>query len=1148
MRFEELVLERYGAFTDRVLTFDPSARLHVVLGANEAGKTSALAAIGDLLFGFGKRTPYDFQHEGKTLRLAARLRLSDGAALAFRRRKGDKNTILDADDKPLGDDLLAPLLGAVSRETFFCEFGLTSRALREGGEALLEAGGRLSETLAASSARLSALSRLRARLDTEAEALFGARRAAGKAFYAAEDRYKEADRRLRDAIVTPEALKAAQAAEAEATTRGEALRAEIERIGREQARLRRAQSVGPSLRALDVARAESAGLADLPRIDAGTARGWRDALAAQAATLEALAESDAQDAEDKAAIAALAIDEPLLASEATIGAAREKLGAVRKAEEDLPARRGERRAAEAALTQAAQALGLASRAALVAAAPGDLQLAAAREALEARKNAGTALADAQRRLAEAQREAARLAAEAPAHAADPAPLLLRFEAFADIPVDADALRRDAAALANEQRALAEDAARLDPAVADLDDLARRPLPDLSRIEAARGAWNALAEAEQRAGADRAAAAAALTKIDKEIAALSREGAAATRDDLAAARDARDDAADGLEATLDGEAVARRARFAALTAADRALDATTDLLLGASDRAARLSAARDRLGEARVAAETAQAAGAATTQRRAQTEADWAALWAPGGVSPRSPEAMAGWTERVTQLLTRRRRLAERRAAMAALTEKLEAQRAPLAALAQALGDSAEPALPIETLHRVTRAALEKLRDAWAAARKDAALREAAGTALARARDDCDGLTATLDGLAGNWRTAMASIGAGEAASPAQADAALAVWREYRAQKQEFDQLDHRIGAMEEDIAAFSAEVAGLVAGAAPDLAGAPPRAALDTLTRRLNDARAAAQRRATLLETVQKRALARATLAKKAERAAATLEQARATLALPAEAPLEPALDRLDRRTALEADIARRLAELPAIGDGLDEATLRAEREGLDPALLPTALDRLEIEQKQALDDYGHARAACAEARRLGETLTEGRDAESAAREKTEAEAELLAVTERWLERAAAARLAARAIERHRAAVEDPLLARASELFSIATAGAFTRLVADWDDGDSPRLAGERPGGGRTPVDGMSEGARDQLFLSLRLALLELRAAEPLPFVGDDLLASFDEERVARALGLFADFGTRRQVVLFTHHRHVADIAEMMAGTQIIGL
>ena len=63
MRLIRLALERYGAFTDRTVEFRPDARLHVVLGANEAGKSTALAAVTDLLFGFGKSTPYAFLHD-----------------------------------------------------------------------------------------------------------------------------------------------------------------------------------------------------------------------------------------------------------------------------------------------------------------------------------------------------------------------------------------------------------------------------------------------------------------------------------------------------------------------------------------------------------------------------------------------------------------------------------------------------------------------------------------------------------------------------------------------------------------------------------------------------------------------------------------------------------------------------------------------------------------------------------------------------------------------------------------------------------------------------------------------------------------------------------------------------------------------------
>ena len=51
MRLLELDLERYGPFTGKRLAFRPDARLHVVHGPNEAGKSCSLAAVTDLFFG-----------------------------------------------------------------------------------------------------------------------------------------------------------------------------------------------------------------------------------------------------------------------------------------------------------------------------------------------------------------------------------------------------------------------------------------------------------------------------------------------------------------------------------------------------------------------------------------------------------------------------------------------------------------------------------------------------------------------------------------------------------------------------------------------------------------------------------------------------------------------------------------------------------------------------------------------------------------------------------------------------------------------------------------------------------------------------------------------------------------------------------------
>jgi uncharacterized protein YhaN len=46
-----------------------------------------------------------------------------------------------------------------------------------------------------------------------------------------------------------------------------------------------------------------------------------------------------------------------------------------------------------------------------------------------------------------------------------------------------------------------------------------------------------------------------------------------------------------------------------------------------------------------------------------------------------------------------------------------------------------------------------------------------------------------------------------------------------------------------------------------------------------------------------------------------------------------------------------------------------------------------------------------------------------------------------------------------------------------------------------------------------------------------------MPFIGDDLLTSFDDERTLAGLRLLVAAGKHRQIILFTHHKHVVDLA-----------
>jgi uncharacterized protein YhaN len=154
--------------------------------------------------------------------------------------------------------------------------------------------------------------------------------------------------------------------------------------------------------------------------------------------------------------------------------------------------------------------------------------------------------------------------------------------------------------------------------------------------------------------------------------------------------------------------------------------------------------------------------------------------------------------------------------------------------------------------------------------------------------------------------------------------------------------------------------------------------------------------------------------------------------------------------------------------------------------------------------------------------------------------AQLRAALERYTTLKLAEAILRRGIGRYRDNNQGPILARASTLFSTLTAGSFARLEIDEDGDGRSALRAVRPDGRLVGVEGMSDGSHDQLYLALRLASLEswLRVHEPIPFVVDDILLNFDDVRATAALGALAALARQTQVLFFTHHRHLVELAQ----------
>ena len=151
-------------------------------------------------------------------------------------------------------------------------------------------------------------------------------------------------------------------------------------------------------------------------------------------------------------------------------------------------------------------------------------------------------------------------------------------------------------------------------------------------------------------------------------------------------------------------------------------------------------------------------------------------------------------------------------------------------------------------------------------------------------------------------------------------------------------------------------------------------------------------------------------------------------------------------------------------------------------------------------------------------------------------------LTERYIRLKLAVKILLDVIEKYRAENQDPVLQIASTLFKKITMESFHGLRTDVDDQGKAILIGVRADGSWVKVEGMSIGTRDQLYLALRLATLQWRLSfsEPMPFIVDDILINFDDDRSGATLEALADLAEKNQVILFTHHRRVVEIARSL--------
>ncbi|WP_294541855.1 AAA family ATPase [uncultured Rhodoblastus sp.] len=1145
MRILDLTLDCYGPFNGLRLQFDPLAKIHIVHGANEAGKSSALAAIGDLFYGAPRREKIGFLRP-KDLRLGATIKGRNGQILQFFRRRGDRNTLLDALGAALLDDALAPFLGAASRDIFHRAFGLDARGLREGANEMLRAEGEIGASLFAAASGLRNLIDLRASLEQEAEKIFDKSKAAHRSFYQALSRHDAARAEEKAATLSEATLKALREEIAQAGEKIAAIEEAERQAQAERLRLERLRKAAPILKTLAACREHLAGFDDLAGFSPEWARQWAALLEAEKAAGEQAAR--AREALEAARLESeeATFDAGLLARAEGIEDIVRASGAYEKSLADLPRRETAAREARQALIFRAQTCGLNGPEDLRAALPDAAALSRAEKTAARGRGLLERKAEQAQNLAEEERRFALLRAEQPAPTVDAATLREKLAAFGGVANWDESWRESALACAEKARLLAEKCARLTPAMTSLDLFAQNPSPDAARIEQAAQALDEL-EARERAARQQALAAdESLAAAQAQLRALERLGAVASFDALREARDHREAEWLFLRSLLDGQAAADPAVVGARAGQYEMLvgeaDRRADALLTDAARVAAAEAEREKIAAALEEQRRAGDALAVLARERAGQQAQWAQDWRASGIAANEPRKMMVWRKDADALLEDRESAARQQGKADEWRQRLAATQPGLEALASECGLASLP-LDGAALARRIEARIAEIAKAQEAAREARAKIADGPARIARIKERLDELTAEEAIWREEWQAALKILRLEEDATFDEAQARIVLWRALPGEVQDDDDKAQRVVAIANDIAEFERKLDALLALCARDLPSRPALAAVAQLRKNLTRAReqAALRERAerAMRDAAQKareseEALARAGAALQSFGEAAGFSGAPCVLA-----------ERLDSRELAAAALVAERGRLALVADGFDEAILAREAEDFHSDTARIRLSEIERQSEARKNEAREIHAGLRATEGQWLKLQQSMGAEAAILQRESARAEISEQSRRWAVLKLAALLVNAGLARARDRHKDPLIARAGALFSSLTQGRYAGLDQNYGEDDQSQLLALRAGDGeKLEIAALSEGARDQLYFALRLAFLDDYAAraEAPPFIVDDIFASFDESRVAAGLQALEQASGAIQPIVFTHHAHIVAIARQELG------
>ena len=1152
MRFIEFRMQEFGPFADHTLSLAGGMEgLHLIYGPNEAGKSSSLRGIEQFLFGIPHRKAEATIRSGQQPRLTATLRLSSGEELSVTRRKAQKETLRDGnDERVIPESELSRFCGNIDRKIFQTMFGLGHQTLIDGGLDLLRGQGEVGQLLFAAGAGLAHLRRVRAELREQAEELFLPR---GK---------KPRINQSLDAIsiarksIADEGNKSQEWVELDASLQKEKERSES--LIREWGELsQRAREIEHRRDAIPIAvrrrqiHAQLVELDNVVRLPDDFRDRYRSVATEREFLHRQLAALDKELHELAERRKTIVVEDDVLRRELEIEQCHLEHGSHQKAARDRRSLVDQK----SRLTDEATGL---------------LQQLRPGEELDTTDLTELTKAD-QAKLDKLFREHERLINLLEQKTAEVDGLhhrvkriereengIGKIEDVRELARTIERIRRlgdldrkriDLAdQWTRDETALRREIESWTPWSGSAEELIRLPLPTIEAIEDLEETGARLKERRANVDAKHQEMESRLKAINEERNRQSRATEAPSEEELLRLRAERDVGWKIVERVWrDHEKLSGVSGDVGEEYEKKVVDADlhADRLRREAEAVAHhasLVAQRENL---QASLSDVAAKQKVMDEELAAVIARWKQLWQPASIEPAGRREMKAWAKRALTAREAAHRLIDLNTAKIAIEEQYREYAESLTKALNGLkSPSAESDSTSRTLAELVDEGVEVLRqndERRALLGRLLKEREEAEANRHSAEAQLERIQKDFDAWQASWKDAAKLLSLPETSSPAEAAEVLRGYRELWVKLRERSELAKRIAEIDRDADEFARQVSSVAEQVAKDQLARPVTELVSVLYDRLKLAREASTKLGNVEEQIKTRDETRSGLQSRQEELEATLVILCTEAGAIDASELMQAIDRSDRRRALEKEEWSLDEQLTRLSDGKALVDFIDELAVADPASLEQELSRISVE----LERRGEERTTTD--RRIGDLQRQlqqidGNDRAAKLAEDLQSRlAELKQDAGKYVRLSMACGVLEKSIERYRRENEGPVLRRASELFRELTLGSFESLEADFDASGSAILLGLRAHRSEAvPIPAMSEGTADQLYLALRLASLEMYLAqhESLPFIVDDILVNFDDERSIAALRVLANLSNKTQVLFFTHHRHLVELAQ----------